>query len=193
MEALLLCGALCCGAFLIAFIIGRIGEASIRDRPEVRTAEDNMPKRAQMENRFELRLADLQVEISRATMKLTELRRRRFQLERELMDAKREADAPIRVIGREGQADFRFRAWMVNRQVQQALSEDKEHGTLDADWASPQVVEVWADNVADARKELQRIFPMPLGFAILNVRLETPDGRTEMQPQPDSAHAAETA
>ena len=175
LEAMMLGVALSGAMWLFAYLAGRFVEASIDGKPELKAAEAAIPRRAMLEGRFDLRKTDLQAEIARINVEMGALRRRRFALEKDLVDAKREADAPIRTVGREGSTAIRFRAWLVNRQVQQALSEGKTHPTLDAEWASPQVVEIWSDNINDARRDLQRIFPMPLGFSILNIKLEVPE------------------
>lgn len=173
LDTLLLTALFSAAAFALAILIGKIGVANIEGRPEMKAAEAVLPRRAQIESRFDLRAAELKQEIARLSAEVSNLRRRRFTLEKELSDARREAESPVRVIGREGATPIRFRAWMINRQVQSAVAENKQHSTLDSDWATPQVIEVWADNLNDARKELQRIYPPPLGFTILNIRLET--------------------
>lgn len=160
-----------------AFLIGKFLEASIDGRPEYKLATESFPKRAMLESRFELRKAERQAEIARLNVEVNTLRRRRFALEKDIQDVKREADAPIRTLGREGGSASKFRAWLVNRQVQGALSEGKPHPTLDSEWASPQIVEIWADNVNEARKEIQRVYPMPLGFSVLNIKLDAVDAR----------------
>lgn len=172
-DAILLSALFSASAFLLALLIGKIGETQIEGRPEMKAAELVIPRRAQMETRFDLRSAELTQEIAKLAAEVTGLRRRRFAMERELQDARREADSPVRMIGREGSTPQHFRAWMVNRQVQTAVAESKTHPTLDVGWAVPQIIEVWADNLGEARKELQRIYPPPLGFTILNVRQHT--------------------
>jgi len=193
MNAMLLGALLSGAAWLLCMIIGKLMETSIEGRPEMRAAQQAIPARAKMEGRFESRKLELQQEIARMTAEVANLRRLRFTLEKELQDARREADSPIRVIGKEGQAGVRYRAWLINRQVQQALSENKQHPTLDIGWATPQIVEVWADSLSDARKELGRIYPMPLGFTILNIKLELPAEATAGEPETGMADPAGTA
>lgn len=169
LVSLLFAGA----AYVVAFLIGKFSQSSIEGKPELRMAEQAIPRRSLMEQKFEMRTTELTQELGKLSAEVGALRRRRFVLEKELVDARREADSPIRVIGKEGSTPVRFRAWTINRQVQAAIGEGKVHPTLDSDWATPQIVEVWAENLNDARKELQRIYPPPLGFTILNVKLES--------------------
>ncbi|HYE48354.1 MAG TPA: hypothetical protein VEB20_02105 [Azospirillaceae bacterium] len=158
-------------AMVFAYLAGKMGEATIDGREEADFAEKRLPKRALLESRLELRRAELQAELTALGTEVQTQRRRRFVLEKDLQDARREAESPIRLVGREG-VGLRFLAWMINRQVQGAQAEGKQHGTLDPDWANPQIVEVWADNLEDARKEVARIYPIPLGFTVLNIRLD---------------------
>jgi len=181
LEALLLGLLLSVAAFIFGWLVGKIGESSVEGDPVIQAARARLPKMALVESKLDLRRAELKAEITRTQAVLSTLRRQRFTLEREVMDARREADAPVRVVGREGSTAFHYRAWLVNRQVQAAQAEGKAHPTLDSDWATPQVVEVWADNLTDARRELQRIYPMPLGFSILNIKLEVEEAAAQPQ------------
>lgn len=174
MEAVMLGTGLAGGLYLFALLIGKFAESSIENKPDVVAAAAAIPRRAMLENRFEQRKGELGSEIARLNIETATLRRRRFTLDKELADARREAESPVRVVGREGSTPIHFRAWLINRQVQNALSEGKQHPTLDSSWATPQIVEIWADNLDDARRDVQRIFPLPLGFSILNIKLELP-------------------
>ncbi|MFC7334305.1 hypothetical protein [Rhodocista pekingensis] len=174
-NAILVGSLLGVAGWLFAFFLGKLIEVSIDGRDDLKAAQERIPRLAQMEIRFELRRAEVQAGIARVTTEVAGLRRQRYLLERELAEAHREAEAPIRIVGRESAANLRFRAWVVNRQVQASQMEGKPHPTLDAEWATPQVVEVWAETLTEARREIQRLYPLPLGFAILNMRLERPD------------------
>jgi hypothetical protein len=160
------------GAYLFTYLLGRFMESSILSRPDLRRAEEALPRRSLLEAKFDLRRSDRRVRLGELTAEITDLRRRRFLQDKALADARREAQAPIRVVGAEGQAFLKFRAWLVNRQVQQAFTERKRHPTLDGEWAQPQIVEVWADSLTDARKEIQRFYPVPLGFSMLSIALD---------------------
>lgn len=188
-SALILGGLLALAAWVFAYLVGKIGENVIEGRPEVRWVEQALPRRSLIESKFDIRRSDLRARIAELQAELANLRRKRFTLEKELVDSKKEAESPIRVVGRENSTEYKFRAWVINRQVQQALGEGKSHPTLDVEWATPQVVEIWADNLNDARRDLQRLYPMPLGFSLLNIRLE---GGMPGAEAPAEAQAAQT-
>lgn len=184
-ESILVGCLLGLAGWLFAFFVGKLAEVSIDGRDDLRQAQERIPRLAQMETRFELRRAELQAGIAKATAEVSTLRRQRYMLERELAEAQRETEAPIRIVGREGATPFRFRAWVVNRQVQAAQMEGKLHPSLDIEWATPQVIEAWAENLNDARREIQRLYPLPLGFSILTMRLERPDDEVDVDADDD--------
>lgn len=168
-------------AYLFTYLLGRFVESTVLSRPELRAAEAALPRRSLLEAKFDLRCSDRRARLGELTAEINDLRRRRFLQDKMLVDARREAQAPIRVVGAEGQAFLKFRAWVVNRLAQQAAADRKRHPTLDAEWAQPQIVEVWADSLTDARKEMQRVYPVPLGFSTLSISLEQAmgvDGQT---------------
>lgn len=171
LHAIMLAGTLAVVAGVIVLALGKLGESAIDRQPELRHAESRLPLGAQLENRFENRESELRSELTVLQNALGELRRRRYALDKELEDARRAAQAAIRVVGREDSGQNRFVAWMVNRQVQTALAEGKAAPGLDPDWAGPQVIEIWADNLADARRDVQRYYPPPLGYVLLSIQL----------------------
>lgn len=178
MQALLLGVVMGIGAYLFTYLMGRYTESSLLSGIDLKRIEQLLPRRSLLEAKFDLRRSDRKTRLGELQTELAELRRRRFLQEKALADARREANAPIRVVGPEGQTIAKFRAWMVNRQVQQALSDRKRHPTLDMEWANPQVVEVWADSLAEAKREVGRLFPLPLGFALLNITLDSVSAAT---------------
>ncbi|MBP7339966.1 hypothetical protein [Niveispirillum sp.] len=179
MQALMMGMVMGIGAYLFTYLMGRYAESSIQSGHDLKRIEEVLPRRSLLEAKFDLRRSDRKARLTELQAELSELRRRRFLQEKALVDARREANSPVRIIGPEGQTVAKFRAWMVNRQVQQALTDRKRHPTLDMEWANPQVVEIWADNLADAKREAGRIFPMPLGFSLLNITLESAATTTE--------------
>jgi hypothetical protein len=171
LHAIMLAGILAVVAGLITLIVGRLGEAAVERQPEVRHAASRLPLGAQIENRLESRESDLRRELAGLQTALGETRRRRYALDKELEDARRSALAPVRVVGREDAGLNRFVAWMINRFVQQAQTDTRNPVALDPEWASPQMIEVWSENLADARRDLQRYFPAPLGYVLLSIQL----------------------
>ncbi len=167
------------GAYLFTYLMGRYAESSIQSGHDLKRIEEVLPRRSMLEAKFDLRRSDRKTLLTQLQSELAELRRRRFLQEKALVDARREANSPVRIVGPEGQTVVKFRAWMVNRQVQQALTDRKRHPTLDMEWANPQVVEIWADNLSDAKREAGRIYPMPLGYSLLNITLEVKEPAAE--------------
>jgi hypothetical protein len=88
----------------------------------------------------------------------------------------------VRVLGDEGRARLRCAAQVVNRQVQRAESDGGGHANLDASWAFPQAIEVWADNLQDARRELLRVYPAPMGYQLISMHIDLSDAEKGQAP-----------
>lgn len=177
-QAILLAAVLSglCGLALLS--VGRYLRLSIENQAALRQAVAGLPVLARLENRFEARQADLRARLSALEVEIGTTRQQRYKLRKAAQDARQAAQAPVRVIGPEGLGN-RFIAWMINRQVQSALAQGKETAFLDPDWASPQLVEAWAPTLVDARRELQRHYPPPLGFSIISLKLDAPRAEDE--------------
>ncbi|WP_114393961.1 hypothetical protein [Oleisolibacter albus] len=175
MHALMLGSLFAAAAYLFTLLVGKLVQSSVEGRPEIRRAQAMMPVLARLEGRFELRVSERRSTLAARQGELGEERRQRFTLEKMLADARREAEAPLRLVGSAADGPHRFRAWLINRQVQHALAENKRHPSLDGEWAQPQPVEAWANNLQDARQAIQRLYPPPLGFTLLTIRLEQAD------------------
>jgi hypothetical protein len=161
-------------AYAAIALVGRYIERDLKRRPDVVYAETVFPRRSLLESKLEHRRAQRRAKAAQLQAELTELRRRHFLIEKDVKEAHKESGAPIRVLGPEGRATFKYKAWLVNRQVQQAAQERKRHPALDMEWAAPQIIEIWAESLNDARREVQRAYPMPLGFSLLNITADLP-------------------
>ncbi|MEA1677000.1 hypothetical protein [Nitrospirillum sp. BR 11163] len=185
MHAIMLAGTLAVVAGLIILVLGKLGEAAVERQPDFRHALGRLPLGAQIENWLEAREAEVRAELTVLQGALGEVRRRRYALDKDLEDARRSAQAPVRVVGREDAGLNRFVAWMVNRLVQQAQGDAKTAVALDPEWAGPQMIEVWSENLADARRDLQRYFPAPLGYVLLSIQLAN-SGKADAAAQKES-------
>lgn len=172
------------GAFLLGYLIGRFGEAMVDSSPEAKKVRYRMAIRAKLEQRFEQRCAELENLIDQSSSLGSEFRKRRTSMEQKLGQAKQRAAQPVRLLGDEHTARIRFAAQVVNRQVQRAEQEGAGHASLDASWAFPQAIEVWADNLQDARREVARVYPAPQGYQLLSMHIDLSDAGTDKEAAP---------
>jgi hypothetical protein len=153
-----------------AFVIGRVvvymGEKSLEKRHGVIGARDRLAACAKLEAALERRRTEKAKELKEADARASEMARRRKQLERRIADAVSAGEALIRVIGEEVKDTPCFHAEVINRYVGQAGFEQKQHAYIDSSWAAPQVLEIWARSVAEARSEIERRYPPAFGYHI---------------------------
>jgi hypothetical protein len=172
---MLLASGLVGGAFLFGYLVGKFGEAVVETGPEARALRARLAAIAQMGARLEERCGMLEQRFDKGTYGAAELKRKRMALEQRLAIARQRASQPMRSIGPEGRARLKFVAQVINRQVQRAINENQAHASLDSSWGTPQAVEVWADNLQDARTEVQRAFPPHMGFHVMSVHIDLKD------------------
>jgi hypothetical protein len=172
------------GAFLLGYFIGRFGEAMVDSSPEAKKVRYRMAVRAKLEQRFEQRCAELESLIEQSSSLGGEFRKRRASAEQKLAQARQRAAQPVRLLGDERTARIRFAAQVVNRQVQRAEQEGAGHASLDASWSYPQAVEIWADNLQDARREVARVYPAPQGYQLLSMHIDLSDAEKDKEVAP---------
>ena len=88
-----------------------------------------------------------------------------------IADLQREKDSLTRSYGEEEARNERnpaqlYIARVVNEVMNKMEPGQREHLMLADDWAKPQMVEVWASDVAMAKHTLERAFPISLGYVI---------------------------
>lgn len=154
----------------VAFGIGRLvvylGEQSLEKKHGVVGARRRLAECAKLEAGLEKRRLDRARELREADAASSDAARRRSQLERRLTDAVSAGEALIRVIGEEVKDTPCFHAEVVNKYVGSATFEQKQHAYIDPSWAAPQVLEIWARSVAEARSEIERRYPPAFGYHI---------------------------
>lgn len=107
-----------------------------------------------------------------------------------IADLQREKDSFTRCYGEEEARSERsppqlFIARVVNEVMSKMEPSQREHLMLADDWVKPQLVEVWANDVALAKHTLDRAFPVSLGFVI--------QGISKAKPKPAAEADAEAA
>lgn len=154
----------------IAFGIGRLivyfGERSIEQKYGTYGVRDRLVGCAKLEAALEARKVERIQKLKEANAAVEDATKRRRQVERRLADAVGSGDILVRVIGEEAQGTPCFHAEVSNRYVGGANFEQKQHAYIDPSWAAPQVLEIWARSVAEARTEIERRYPPAFGYVI---------------------------
>jgi len=119
------------------------------------------------------RLAKLDAELKSArNKKLLDLKTARSQLMRVLgeEDAFLRTERPAR----------KFIAHIVNRHVQRAQMEQKEHPFLSRAWSRTQQATIWAPTIGDAKIMVEKSFPPATGFFIASISEPQGDGDEDL-------------
>lgn len=154
----------------VAFGIGRVvvflGERSIETRLGAPGLRDRLIACAKLETALEKRREDRAAELKTARGRAEDAAGRRTRLDRQLNEALGAGETLIRVIGEEVRDAPCFHAEVVNKYVGAPNFEQKAHAYIDSSWAQPQIMEVWARSVAEARNEIERRYPPAFGYQI---------------------------
>ena len=149
-------------------------EAATRARVKLKRCAPLIPA-------FEQRRAKLRIALAQSEARRRAVERQIDQFQSKLDELQQRDDEMIRIVGRKRPGCRLFKAVMVNRHVQAAIREGRPHGLLDGSWARAQHVEIWAQNLPEAKASLDSRFPVSLGFTLIEM----------IEPEESSGAAAE--
>ena len=155
-------------AFGLAKLVVVVGERSIERRHGTVGIRDMLVRRARLEQGLEARRDQRRKEIKAALDETSEVARRRAQLERQVADTLRGGERVIHLIGEETKGTPCFQAQVLNKYVGSGVQH--QHAFIDARWAQPQEMEVWAPSLAEARKVIEARYPPAFGYKIVFLR-----------------------
>lgn len=154
--------------------IGRIalmvGERMIENRHGGAGIRDTMAGRAKLESRFEIRRTEREAALARAKAAVEEAVQRRATLERRMKAARQAGETLVRQIGEEVAGTPCWLAMVANKYVGTADFQQAQHAFIDRSWAQPQIVEVWARSMAEARGEIERRYPPAFGYVVTRMQ-----------------------
>lgn len=162
-------------AYLTGLAVAHLLEQAAARSLGVDGLDDRLRKVAGLSHRFEQRRAALLPRLAQLDAQLKSARRRHYMVTRRVADMQVSRSKLMRVLGEEDafqrpeRPARRFLAQVVNRHVQRAQSERKEHPTLSPSWARSQQVLVWTYSIAEAKVMIERAFPPAMGFFIIEI------------------------
>lgn len=165
-QALFVALGLSGAAFLIGRVVVYLGEKSLEKKFGVDGFRERLVACAKLETQLDARSAERAKALKEADNIASDAVKRRKQLERRMADAQSYGEALVRIIGDEVKDAPCFYAEVVNKYVGQATFEQREHAYVDSSWAQPQVMEIWARSIAEARAEIERRYPPAFGYQI---------------------------
>lgn len=155
-------------AFGLAKLVVVVGERMIESRHGHVGIRDLLVRRARLEQGLEARRDQRRKEIRAMLDESSEVARRRGQLERQVADALRGGERVVHLIGEEVKGTPCFHAQVLNKYVGSAVQH--QHAFIDAIWAQPQNMEIWAPSLAEARKVIEARYPPAFGYKIITLQ-----------------------
>jgi len=157
------------GYFSSLFII-RVMERNIERQGQFKEVVVVIARRARLEMGLDSRRSQLTSEAKTLEREIRNLVKERQAMEEELRLAAVTREVLMRLVGDEVEGNYAFIAEVVNRAVTPAKANQERRVTqIDASWAVPQLVEIWAPTLSDAKLLLEKRFPPSVGFGVIRL------------------------
>ncbi len=178
-------------AYLLGAAIAHMAETAVRRRQESAGLDGRMQRMGIIAQRLQARREKMLPILVKLDAKVKSARRRHYMINKKIMDLKIARSQLMRVLGEEDaflrseRPARKFIAHVVNRHVQRAQMDQKEHPFLSRSWSRTQQVVIWAPTIGDAKILAERSFPPATGFFIAEI--------SEPQSEADELSALESA
>ncbi|MFV3074336.1 hypothetical protein [Niveispirillum fermenti] len=178
-------------SYLLGTGIAHSVESALRKRQQGVGLEARMQRLGALSQRLQARRQTLLPVLVKLDAKVKSARRRHYMVNKKITDMKIARSQLLRVQGEEDaflrteRPARKFIAHVVNRHVQRAQMDQKEHPFLSKGWARTQQVVIWASTIGDAKILAERAFPPATGFFVAEI--------SEPQSEGDDMTALENA
>lgn len=162
-------------SFLLGAGISEVIESSLRKRQESAGLRERMQRMALLVQRFQARKEKMLPRLVKLDAEIKSARRRHYIINKKVMDFKVDRSRLMRVLGEEDgflrteRPARKFIASIINRHVQRAQLDQKEHPSLSRAWARTQQVVIWASTIGDAKALAERSFAPATGFFVTEI------------------------
>lgn len=162
-------------AYLIGIGIATAAESAARRRQQEIGLEGRLQKLGILGHRLQSRKEKMLPRLTKLDAQLKSARRRHYMVNKKITDLKIARSQLMRVLGEEDaflraeRPARKFIAHIVNRHVQRAQMEQKEHPFLSRSWSRTQQATIWAPTIGDAKLMVEKSFPPATGFFIASI------------------------
>ena len=163
-------------SYMAGLAIAHSAEQSVRRRLKVEALDERIARLIQLQARFQRRRDEMLPRMVRLDNDVKSVKRRSYMVTRRVSDTKISRSRLLRVLGEEDafhrpeRPARRFTAHVINRHVQRAQVEQKEHPNLARSWSRGQRVDVWAPTIGDAKVMVDKAFPAAIGYFTVDIR-----------------------
>lgn len=178
-------------AYLLGAGIAAAAESAVRRRQEGVGLDGRLQKLMILGQRLDQRKEKMLPRLVKLDAEVKSARRRQYMVNKKILDLKTARSQLMRVLGEEDgflraeRPARKFIAQVVNRHVQRAQMDQKEHPFLSRAWSRTQQAVIWAPTVGDAKLLAEKSYPPATGFFIAEI--------TEPQSEADDLTALQSA
>lgn len=162
-------------AYLLGAGIAAAAENAVRKRQDSVGLDGRMQKLMILAQRLQQRKDKMLPRLTKLDAEVKSARRRQYMVNKKIMDLKIARSQLMRALGEEDgflraeRPARKFIAHVVNRHVQRAQMEQKEHPFLSRAWSRTQQAVIWAPTIGDAKILAEKSFPPATGFFIAEI------------------------
>lgn len=162
-------------AYLLGAGIAAAAENAVRKRQEGVGLDGRLQKLVLLSQRLQQRKDKMLPQLVKLDAQVKSARRRQYMVNKKIMDLKIARSQLMRALGEEDaflrteRPARKFIANVVNRHVQRAQMEQKEHPFLSRAWSRTQQAVIWAPTAGDAKLMAEKSFPPATGFFIAEI------------------------
>jgi len=196
-EAAVICVVIAVLAYLTGMAVAYALEQRTADGMRRENLEERLQRLHTLATRFQKRRETLLPQMVKLDARVKSARRRHYMVSKRVTDLSVGRSSLIRVLGEEDaftraeRPARRFEAHVINRHVQRAQLDQKEHPFLARSWGRSQRVDIWAPTIGDAKVAVEKAFPPATGFYVIEIsepEVEEPgDGDDALLPVTDAA------
>lgn len=170
-------------AYVGGLALAHMLESAQNKRLDLDALDARIQRYARLAQQLQARKEAMLPRLVKLDAALKSARRRQYMVTRKLNDLKIARSQLTRVLGEEDaflrpeRPARKFIAHIVNRHVQRAQLDQKEHPLLSKVWARTQPATIWAPTIGDAKAMAERAYPPATGFFISEI--SEPQGEDE--------------
>ncbi|MGQ3048385.1 MAG: hypothetical protein ACT6Q8_04360 [Niveispirillum sp.] len=173
-------------AYVIGTGIASAAENAVRKRQADVGLDGRLQKLGILGQRLQSRKDKMLPRLAKLDAELKSARRRHYMVNKKILDLKMARSQLMRVLGEEDaflrmeRPARKFIANIVNRHVQRAQMDQKEHPFLSRAWSRTQQATIWAPTIGDAKLMVEKSFPPATGFFIASIAEPQGDGEEDL-------------
>jgi hypothetical protein len=159
------------GLSILVATVGHLWAAGIEQQAHIEELREKVAVYARLATSLAGRLDSRKDSASSAAAALFSIQRQETALKRKVRELETARFRFVRVLGKEQTPNKPYEFMVMNTSVAHQVKRGEKHPFYDNSWAASQPVQVWGPSLEDAKAELERAYPVTVGFKITHVEL----------------------